>query len=290
MGDVLPFTYFARDNIADGDRIQFTAPELEAQMRDPYAKAPTKKGLPMVSPTHFRGDHRARVNIERVYMLGLDLDERQLDPEPYVTQIHEAMGRVRMFCYSTYSSTPEQGYKLRALIPYTQPAAWDVHERSWKYVEGKLARVGVIIDPQCKDAPRGYYIWSVPPSGFYWNLHIPGRTWDAQGAAVQQFKAEQADMARTTRQALRRDPASGDRVGRARAYLRKVPPAIQGAGGSADTITAALKVIGLLGLSEPEALDALDEWNASCSPPWPIEGKQGLRRKVTEAIRIGGRR
>src|SRR5262249_16873673 len=64
-------------------------------------------------------------------------------------------------------------------------------------------------------------------------------------------------------------PAEMSRVQkRARAYLAKLPPAIEGHGGDKQTFTAACHLILDFGLSPPEALPLLREYNERCRPRW----------------------
>ena len=69
-------------------------------------------------------------------------------------------------------------------------------------------------------------------------------------------------------------------IDRARKYLSKMPPAIQGSGGSTATFNAAVAMIRGFGLSESDAMALLLEWNATCQPPWP---ERGLRDKIKRA-------
>lgn len=80
-------------------------------------------------------------------------------------------------------------------------------------------------------------------------------------------------------------PVDGDaRVARARAYARKLDPAIEGQNGSRSTFVAAAKIARGFALSEAEAFAVLAaEWNPHCSPPWTEED---LRRQVARARAI----
>lgn len=63
---------------------------------------------------------------------------------------------------------------------------------------------------------------------------------------------------------------------RARAYLKALGGAVEGAGGDQHTYTAVLNCFGF-GLDQADALAVLADWNASCSPPW---GDRELESKV----------
>lgn len=55
---------------------------------------------------------------------------------------------------------------------------------------------------------------------------------------------------------------------RARAYLARMGPAIEGQGGDVKTFKAAAVCVADFGLDDVEALAVLREWNAACVPPW----------------------
>lgn len=76
-------------------------------------------------------------------------------------------------------------------------------------------------------------------------------------------------------------------IERAREYLRKIPPAIEGQGGDKATFrTACVLVLGFA-LQLDAAYALLAEWNLTCQPPWD---ERRLRRKVDEANKQGGER
>jgi hypothetical protein len=74
---------------------------------------------------------------------------------------------------------------------------------------------------------------------------------------------------------------------RARAYLKKVPPAVEGQGGDRQTFCVACVLVRDFDLSLDEALPLMLEWNARCSPPWTEEG---LVRKLEAADALEGPR
>lgn len=83
-------------------------------------------------------------------------------------------------------------------------------------------------------------------------------------------------------------PAELSRVQeRARSYLAKLPPAVEGQGGDKQTFTAACHLVLGFGLSPADALPLLREYNERCRPPW-VEAD--LVRKLHEADRRPGPR
>jgi hypothetical protein len=77
---------------------------------------------------------------------------------------------------------------------------------------------------------------------------------------------------------------TGDRIERARRYLAAVPPAITGQHGDLHTFRVCCRLVRGFALSDEDALAVLNEWNASCKPPW---SDRDLRDKVARARRYG---
>ena len=78
--------------------------------------------------------------------------------------------------------------------------------------------------------------------------------------------------------------AGADVITRARAYLAKIPGAIEGQGGDAHTLSTACKIVRGFDLDEETAVSLLTEWNATCQPPWT---ERELREKVRNALKYG---
>lgn len=77
------------------------------------------------------------------------------------------------------------------------------------------------------------------------------------------------------------DPAASLRKRRASAYLSRIPCAIEGEGGDAQTWDAALKMIVGFDLTEEDGYQLLlSEYNPRCQPPWT---EHELRHKAHEA-------
>ncbi len=72
------------------------------------------------------------------------------------------------------------------------------------------------------------------------------------------------------------------RIERARAYLERVDPAIQGQDGSTRTLVAAAHVALGFMLPTDHALAAMRDWNQRCQPPW---SDRELKRKIDQALK-----
>ncbi len=70
-------------------------------------------------------------------------------------------------------------------------------------------------------------------------------------------------------------------ITRAAAYLRKLPPAIEGNGGDSRTFEAACH-LARFGISETDAWPLMEEFNRRCVPPWD---DARLRRKLREGYK-----
>jgi hypothetical protein len=67
------------------------------------------------------------------------------------------------------------------------------------------------------------------------------------------------------------------------------PPAIEGQGGELTTLKVAMNLRGC-GISEDKTLELmLYHYNERCQPPWEIEGKDGLAKKVANAFLYASR-
>lgn len=76
-------------------------------------------------------------------------------------------------------------------------------------------------------------------------------------------------------------------VERARKYLAKLPPAIEGADGSGTCFHAACVVVLGFGLDEGTAMMLMGEYNQTCQPPW---SEKELLHKVRSAAQQPGQR
>jgi len=80
---------------------------------------------------------------------------------------------------------------------------------------------------------------------------------------------------------------TGEAAQRARAYLSKVEPAVEGQGGDWQTFYVACLLVLDFALPPEEALPLLLEWNRRCAPPWSVEE---LARKLEAADTLEGPR
>jgi hypothetical protein len=74
-------------------------------------------------------------------------------------------------------------------------------------------------------------------------------------------------------------------VERARRYVAKMPAAVSGASGHNQTFSVACRLVKGFGLSKPQAMDVLREYNQRCEPPW---SEHELQHKVDDAEKQPG--
>ena len=84
--------------------------------------------------------------------------------------------------------------------------------------------------------------------------------------------------------AARRSSPRASRVERARAFLKRVDPAVSGQGGDLQTFRVCCRIVRGFDLSDDQAVRVLSEWNARCEPPW---SEPELRQKVMNARKYG---
>ena len=73
------------------------------------------------------------------------------------------------------------------------------------------------------------------------------------------------DVARAT---IERDNNESDVIRRAKMYISKIPPAVSGSDGHGATFHVAMILVEGFDLSMEDALEAFQEWNNRCVPPW----------------------
>lgn len=73
-------------------------------------------------------------------------------------------------------------------------------------------------------------------------------------------------------------------VNRIERYLQKIPPAVSGQGGHAQTFAVAKILVFGFGLSDSHALPFLRQYSQRCLPPW---SEKELVHKIKSARKFG---
>jgi len=115
-----------------------------------------------------------------------------------------------------------------------------------------------------------------------WVCTLPEEYDGKRGAAAIEVVVDR--WQRQERMAAKTKPASpsiaADAVRRARAYLSRADPAVEGQGGSQTCFRVACALVHGFSLTDDEAMEAIGDWNATCSPPW---SDKELRHKLSDA-------
>lgn len=197
----------------------------------------------------------------------------------YVTDVDRLFERLsgRLYVAHTSASHSPERPKWRVVLALTQPIAADSWRERWTAATSHLELKGRLApDRVAKNPSRLYYL----PA--HLDDVTPGfRMGDGVPLSLHELPALPRPKPRVA-PALRWESSDFER--QARNYLRKMGPAIEGAGGDDATYRAACIVARDFGLPESQALEVLREWNATCSPPWDDED---LQAKLKHALRYG---
>jgi hypothetical protein len=233
--------------------------------------AATKDGLARWAPVQFRASYRARANIVACYAVVLDVDDGA--PLDHITSGLDGLFAI---VHSTFSATPTHP-RWRVVVPLDQPVNADEYDRCWRWIASAVEDSSFAPDYQGRDAPHAWAVPAVHPSNYY-VTHVGEGSFACVADALTAIPAPEPPAM------VRRAPEeSYDRsVERARRYLEKCPPSIQGSGGSSACMWAANALVRGFSLDTDDALAILvQDFNPRCLPPWSIPE---LRHKVQQAI------
>lgn len=259
-----------------GLRVSWDGDHLVSWLAAP-PRATDKSALPLWSPAHFRGDHRALANVDIVHALVMDIDQAWPTVDALEARMAQALPRTAWWCHTSHSS--EAGaLRMRVVVQLSRPMTPAEHRTVWRIAAQVLVDAGIEADRACSDASRAYFVPAVPLNGCYAHRVVVGDPLDVDmvtGEAAALDAAESAAVALHV-------PAAPDAYARAMAYAARVPGAIEGAGGSVSTFTLAMTLVQGFALDEADALAILRQWNAKCVPPWT---ERELAHKVQSARR-----
>lgn len=134
---------------------------LETRANDGKPKSeryPDARDIPLFSPALFAGT-RSNSNVFAVTALVLDIDHTQSTLAAVLT----AWKGYEVVFYTTRSHMEaEQSY--RVVVPYTRPATPEEQVNTWYVANAKMGTEAVVLDKQCKDIGRMYYVASFHPN------------------------------------------------------------------------------------------------------------------------------
>lgn len=129
------------------------------------------------SPATFKGDHRARPDVEAVWALGFDVDE---EPVPSVGEIVAAV-RHRGAVHNTWShglateKNVNGSARYRLLVVLSRPVSGGEYDRLWQHVAG---RFGFKVGQASKDPSRFWFAPCAAHDGAFEAADIPGKPLD----------------------------------------------------------------------------------------------------------------
>lgn len=286
------FTYFERLTTPHGKRVATTWTKLLARLSIPRIST-DKHAVPGLSLATYAHDHRKLSNVERVYAIGLDLDHLDAlsvdTTRPPAGEIVEApdwetlrrtFNASAAFVHTTWSSSL-QSPRLRVFLLLSRPVTGEEYRRVYQAVATECERGGFVVDRAASDPSRFWFLPSIAAEGrafVYWTCD--GAPLDVE-KALASVPLPPAPPPPTPRPLASGGPSAFDR---ARKYLAKCDPAIQGSGGRTVTFMTAQRLVRGFTLSVEDAFVLMSEWNQRCSPPW---SDRELRIKCEEAATAG---
>ncbi len=272
----------------EGTRKQVIWPSLFAVFQQPMV-SDSKSTVPGYATCTFQDDKRKKENVLKCTALVLDVDNKTTS-----TTVDEA-ARVLPhygFVCSTYNNRLEKtepGYigappRFRILYPYAQPVTPGQHARVWTWAEKQFADKGITVDPTTKDAGRFWFLPSCPPGmeSVFEHRVVEGPLLDANVVAG-------PDETAASVEGVTYDEPLQERIARAKKYLAKMPPAVQGQDGSKACFNAACTLVRGFDLPLRTSFEMLkQEYNARCTPPWSDAELQHKVDSTTQSTRPRG--
>ncbi len=242
--------------------------KLLARLSDPKTHS-VKFEIPGFALATFKDDRRSLANVEKVYALGLDLDER-VD----WSELRRLFGSCASFVHSTWSSTLSDP-RARVFLLLSRPVSADEYRLVYASIAAKVEAGGLVVDRQASDAARLWFLPATKHGASFVSYVGDGPPVDVDAAIAAAPKP--VAFVPSPRPLGRPDSTA---FLRARKYLACCDVAVSGSGGHNQTFVVASKLVKGFLLSVDDAYDLLCEWNARCQPPW---SDRELRRKVEQA-------
>jgi hypothetical protein len=149
------------------------------------------------------------------------------------------------------------------------------------------------VDTKTFDLPRIWKLYGTVNRKGAASAERPHRIAKLLGAPACDQVGARANTAKLTRllemwkwiDDARRNRPGGDLISRAKAYIAKEPPAVSGQHGHDRCFHVACVLVKDFGLDVESALQAIQDWNQTCQPPW---SEQELRHKLGDALKREG--
>ena len=223
------------------------------------------------APTVFRDNDRCNDNALKVSALVLDCDDGG-DWVGLLDALDSAM--ICYFAHRSASYVAGQSCNWRVAVPLAEPfsvvergtSAWATAYNAGLRVLGAVG--GVRFDTSCTDAAR---LWFTPAAlqrtpKRQLRFSLAARALDLQVLASEAVSPRPAPVGHSP---LPTTVHPNEGAIRARAWLAKREPAVQGAGGDKHTFNTLAQLIRKFGLTADDAAAiAAENWNCQCQPPW----------------------
>jgi len=241
----------------------------------PAVRVPVKDDAPLWAPVAFKDGRRNNDSAQAIYALALDCDDRG-DWHELLSAL-EALG-LAYVAHRSPSHSDAGPCKWRLVLPLVAPLELlaDDAQKRWRntynaarIVMGAVGRCW--FDHSCTDPGRGWFppvtVGDTPPREL---RQAPGCPLDL-AALLRQCPSLPPPPVRAwsaPRVPRGSGGVAGDKVERARRWIAKRDPAVQGQGGDRWTWQTCAKLAVDFDLNDAEALEVLGPWNDSCQPPW----------------------
>lgn len=226
------------------------------------------------SAAEFEPPLRAKENVLRVHGLVLDYDKgARWDVAVRLWSASDGL------LYTTKSHS-EGSARLRVVMPFARPVTVAEYDKLWAWAAARSQERECPVDGQCKDASRFWYDPTKPPGGWRAERFV-GNTLDPDAILAHIERTRVAEPERPRLRVVSSADTNDILLKRARLYISKMPPAIQGEAGSVALFKVALALVQGLGLSDGDAQSIIEsDYNPTCDPAWSPEE---IRHKITDA-------
>lgn len=181
-------TWWSKLHDPRGDRHDIKSwPELREWLGRPAERPRNveKPDLAGWSPAIFRGDERAKANVEHVTALGLDVDKGDVPLE----RLREVLAGWSAIVHSTRRYTPSSP-RWRVVVAVTRAMLPEEHAAVWSFARAHFADAGITLDESTKDPSRFWYMPCEPQEGDFVVEELAGNELDVD--QLVRWEAERA--------------------------------------------------------------------------------------------------
>jgi replicative DNA helicase len=220
----------------------------------------------------FDPPQRGLENVRRVTAVVLDYDKGES-----LDDAERIWGEYYGLIHTTRKHAPESP-RFRVVLPLSRDVSAFEYAAIWRRID---ARAGGKLDPAPKDPSRFWYTPGVRDGGHFEARRLTGAFMDPDDVLTWPEPAALRVAAPVIPIRQNTTDEQWSREARARAYIAKMPEAIETMGGDAATWAVARKLAADFGLDEQSTFRVLwNDYNPRCRPPW---AEKELRHKAKDA-------